>query len=171
MQFTPVYTCIVIVIAGIELQWKRKETIKLAAPEMQKTASKNVFFFVCAFAQLAQPAQVVACAINTDGTKAVSQHKTQLVFWEAQISNYAILSQIWNWIIYASAPFKLASPLFGHCPNSDCTPLPPRTQTGTLGHFFLVRFEQLCQITVLRVYKCHKESWQALNPLLTKENT
>ena len=28
-----------------------------------------------------------------------------------------------------------------------------------------------CQITVLRVYKCHKESWQALNPLLTKENT
>ena len=48
---------------------------------------------------------------------------------------------------------------------------PPRTQTGTLGHFFPGRFERLCQITVLRVYKCHKESWQALNPLLTKENT
>ena len=47
----------------------------------------------------------------------------------------------------------------------------PRTQTGTLGHFFPGRFERLCQITVLRVYKCHKESWQALNPLLTKENT
>ena len=50
-------------------------------------------------------------------------------------------------------------------------PLPPRTQTGTLGHFFPGRFERLCQITVLRVYKCHKESWQTLNPLLTKENT
>ena len=48
---------------------------------------------------------------------------------------------------------------------------PPRTQTGTLGHFFPGRFERLCQITVLRVNKCHKESWQALNPLLTKENT
>ena len=68
------------------------------------------------------------------------------------------------------APSKLASPLFGHCPNSDCPP-PPRTQTGTLGHFFSGRFEPLCQITVLRVCKCHKESWQAFNPLLTKENT
>ena len=32
------------------------------------------------------------------------------------------------------APLQLAPPLFGHCPNSNCTP--PRTQTGTLGHFF-----------------------------------
>ena len=67
------------------------------------------------------------------------------------------------------APLRLASPLFGHCPNSNCPP-PPRTQKGTLGHFFSGRFERLCQITVLRVYKCHKESWQALNPLLTKGN-
>ena len=64
---------------------------------------------------------------------------------------------------------KFTQGAFGHCPFSFCTP--PRTQTGTLGHFFPGRFEQLCQITVLRVYKCHKESWQALNPLLTKENT
>ena len=33
------------------------------------------------------------------------------------------------------APLNLASPLFGHCPNSDYTS-PPHTQTGTLGHFF-----------------------------------
>ena len=32
--------------------------------------------------------------------------------------------------------------------------LPPRTQTGTLGHFLPGRFERLCQITALRVYKC-----------------
>ena len=32
------------------------------------------------------------------------------------------------------APFKLMPPLCGHCPNSNYTP--PRTQTGTLGHFF-----------------------------------
>ena len=36
---------------------------------------------------------------------------------------------------------------------------PPRTQTGTLGHFFQAWFERLCQITILRVCKCHKESW------------
>ena len=35
---------------------------------------------------------------------------------------------------FREAPARLASPLFGHCPNSDYTP--PRTQTGTLGHFF-----------------------------------
>ena len=32
------------------------------------------------------------------------------------------------------APFNKSPPLFGHCPNSIYTP--PRTQTGTLGHFF-----------------------------------
>merc|ERR1712001_472970 len=63
------------------------------------------------------------------------------------------------------APLRLASPLFGHCPNGNCTP-PPHSN----GHFFPGRFERLCQITVLRVYNCHKESWQALNPLLTKGN-
>ena len=68
------------------------------------------------------------------------------------------------------APLKIAPPLFGHCPNSDCPP-PPRPQKGTLGHFFPGRFQRLCQITILRVCECHKESWQALNPLLTKENT
>ena len=55
------------------------------------------------------------------------------------------------------APPKLAQKAFGHCPNSDYTP--PRTQTGTLGHFFPAWFERLCQITILRVCKCHKESW------------
>ena len=32
------------------------------------------------------------------------------------------------------APLRKTQGLFGHCPNSDCTP-PPFTQTGTLGHF------------------------------------
>ena len=31
------------------------------------------------------------------------------------------------------APLRKLQGLFGHCPNSDCTP--PFTQTGTLGHF------------------------------------
>ena len=70
---------------------------------------------------------------------------------------------------FREAPIKFTQGAFGHCPYSFCTP--PRTQTGTLGHFFPGRFERLCQITVLRVYKCHKESWQVLNPLLTMENT
>ena len=53
-------------------------------------------------------------------------------------------------VLVREAPLNLASPLSGHCPNSDCT------QTGTLGHFFPVRFEQICQITVLTVHKCTK---------------
>ena len=36
------------------------------------------------------------------------------------------------------APFNKMPPLFEHCPNSNYTPL-PRTQTGTLGHFFFRR--------------------------------
>ena len=30
------------------------------------------------------------------------------------------------------APLRKTQGLFGHCPNSDCTPF---TQTGTVGHF------------------------------------
>ena len=67
------------------------------------------------------------------------------------------------------APLRLAFFYLGIAQMAIAPPL--RTQTGTLGHFFPGQFERLCQITVLRVYKCHKESWQALNPLLTKENT
>ena len=32
------------------------------------------------------------------------------------------------------APIEFMTQAIGHCPNSVCTP-PPRTQTGTLGHF------------------------------------
>ena len=48
------------------------------------------------------PANTVACAINTDSTKALSQTQNTLSgFWEAQIRNYATLSRIWYGIIYA----------------------------------------------------------------------
>ena len=40
----------------------------------------------------------------------------------------------WEMRKVREAPFKKSPPLFGHCPNSIYTP--PRTQTGTLGHFF-----------------------------------
>ena len=40
----------------------------------------------------------------------------------------------WEHLVLREAPFNLSPPLFGHCPNSNYTP--PRTQTGTLGHFF-----------------------------------
>ena len=43
------------------------------------------------------------------------------------------------------APFKLMSPLCGHCPNSNYPP--PRTQTGTLGHFLsgaILPFYRFC---------------------------
>ena len=53
------------------------------------------------------------------------------------------------------APLKLASPLFGHCPNSDYTP-PRALKRALWGTFFPGRFEQICQITVLTVHKCTK---------------
>ena len=59
---------------------------------------------------------------------------------------YIMILSIWNGInillkilrvvkkTVREAPFNKSPPLFGHCPNSIYTP--PRTQTGTLGHFF-----------------------------------
>ena len=41
-------------------------------------------------------------------------------------------------LLFREAPFSLSPPLFGHCLNSNYTP--PRTQTGTLGHFFQALF-------------------------------
>ena len=83
--------------------------------------------------------------------------------------HWSVIKECMVGVVVREAFLKFMLGAFGHCPFSFCTP--PRTQTGTLGHFFPGRFERLYQTTVLRVYKCHKESWQALNPLLTKENT
>ena len=60
-------------------------------------------------------------------------------------------------IVVREAPLRLALFYLGIAQMAIAPPT-PRTQTGTLGHFFPGRFERLCQITVLRVYKCHKES-------------
>ena len=43
-------------------------------------------------------------------------------------------------VLLREAPFNESPPLFGHCPNSNYTP--PRTQTGTLGHFFREEFSK-----------------------------
>ena len=45
-------------------------------------------------------------------------------------------------------PFRLTPPTFGHCPNSDWTP--PRTQPGTLGHFFSGHFLPFCRVVCFR---------------------
>ena len=60
------------------------------------------------------------------------------------------------------APLQMLSPLFGHCPNSNCTPRPSLKRA-----LFSDRFQQIRQITVLTVHKCHKASWKALAPSLT----
>ena len=70
---------------------------------------------------------------------------------------------------FREAPLKITQCLFGHCPNSDCPP-PPALNWALWGTLFSDRFEQLCQITALMVYKCPKVSWQALSPSLTKAN-
>ena len=38
-------------------------------------------------------------------------------------------------IVLREAPLRKLQPPNGHCPNSDRTPPPPFTRTGTLGHF------------------------------------
>ena len=38
--------------------------------------------------------------------------------------------------------FRMLTPTFGHCPNSDWTPQPPRTQPNTLGHFLSDQFDK-----------------------------
>ena len=53
------------------------------------------YFLGFAMAQLVQASTVWRYVINTDGTKALSQTQNTISgFWEAQIRNYAILSQI-----------------------------------------------------------------------------
>ena len=54
-------------------------------------------------------------------------------------------------LLLREAPPNLASPLFGHCPNSDYTHPPALWGTSFPG-----RFEQICRITVLMVHKCTK---------------
>ena len=39
----------------------------------------------------------------------------------------------YDMVLVREAPLKKTQGLFGHCPNSNCTP-PPFTQPGTLGH-------------------------------------
>ena len=67
------------------------------------------------------------------------------------------------------APFNLSPPLFGHCPNSNYTP--PRTQTGTLGHFFQAQFYHFSPFlpfftlfTIFSLNKCPKPSGQGFRP-------
>ena len=65
------------------------------------------------------------------------QKKTELLNAKVVIHQSWLLAlqTIQNIDIWVCGKFSKASPLFGHCPNSNYTP-PPRTQTGTLGHFF-----------------------------------
>ena len=51
------------------------------------------------------------------------------------IHKFEVLEKL---IILREAPLQLVPPFIGHCPKSNYTP--PRTQMGTLGHFFQARF-------------------------------
>ena len=60
-------------------------------------------------------------------------------------------------------PFRWTPPTFGHCPNSDWAP-PPRTQPGTLGHFFSGHFYHSAGLHASEDFKCPKPSGQAFRP-------
>ena len=51
----------------------------------------------------------------------------------AKLSN--IFPPLFSLSTLREAPLEKSTDLFGHCPNSDCTP-PTLRQTVTLGHFF-----------------------------------
>ena len=68
-------------------------------------------------------------------------------------------------IAVREAPLKLMCGLFGHCPNINCTPI---TQTGTQEHFICRSI--WANLSNHHLHKCHKASWQALTPTLTKAN-
>ena len=74
---------------------------------------------------------------------------TLITFLKIDNNNHKIHSD------FREAPLKFMSPLFGHCPNSDCTPR-PALKRALGGTFFPGRFEHICQITVLTVHKCTK---------------
>ena len=60
------------------------------------------------------------------------------------------INMIWE------APLKKTQGLFGHCPNSDCTPPLPFTQTD--------RLEQIPFELQFSLHKCPKPSWQGFRP-------
>ena len=59
------------------------------------------------------------------------------------------------------APLKKTQGLFGHCPNSDCTPSLKRALWGTL---FPDRLEQIPFELQFSLHRCPKPSWQGFRP-------
>ena len=66
--------------------------------------------------------------------------------------------RVWMWVMIrlGEDPFRWTPPTFGHCPNSDWTP--PRTQPGTLGHFFSGHFYHSAGLYASEDGKCPKPS-------------
>ena len=93
-----------------------------------------------------------------------------LSFFQSSMSD--IIRHIW----VREAPFNKVPPLFGHCPNSNYTP--PRTQTGTLGHFYQAWFYHffyhfllfLPFFTIFSLNKCPKPSGQGFRPPQNQAN-
>ena len=107
-----------------------------------------------------------------------------------------IPSPINRWEGVREAPLKMLSPLFGHCPNSDCTPPPPsKGHSGALfsgpisatlsNHHFegmwvpqriLASLKSIVnkrkyQIELqFSLHKCPKPSWQGFRPPLNQAN-
>ena len=77
-----------------------------------------------------------------DGTEAENYQNYHIINYQIitiiklPIVNYQNkMSNVGNGSV-REAPLKKTQGLFGHCPNSNCTPLPPPfAQTVTLGHF------------------------------------
>ena len=90
--------------------------------------------------------RAVACSMPDSGPAPSPQRAPLTLVRTCHHCHWTILMQyVVELLLYSSrpillreAPFSLSPPPCGHCPNSNYTP--PRTQTGTLGHFFQARF-------------------------------
>ena len=86
-----------------------------------------------------------------------------------KFTSESILSPPLIWITTAGqgwlreAPDKKMPGLFGHCPNSDCTP-PPSLKRALWGTLFPYRLEQMPFELQFSLHKCPKPSWQGFRP-------
>ena len=67
------------------------------------------------------------------------------------------------------APLRKTQGLFGHCPNSNCTP-PPSLKRALCGTLFPDRLEQMPFELQFSLHKCPKPSWQGFRPPQNQAN-
>ena len=129
------YQWLIQILTALRHFWKQMSPLQRERSDWQD------LFFPCAFPSLS-----------------FDKRKTEQLIFKAPNSFQHLTRRCEKWTqlnMLGKPQWGIARTLFGHCPNSDCTP-PPALKRALWGTFFPGRFEQICQITVLTVHKCTK---------------